>query len=109
MLAVALSLTLGVAGCSSKQGPGIVGKWAQGNDLVFTFTKDGDMIREEGASSETMGYSVKGTTLYLKPKDQPMSLVYTVSFPTDREIVLTPQTTQPGQDATPIQLTRVAE
>ena len=103
----AVSLTLMLAACSSKPTPRIVGKWARGNDLIFTFTKDGDLVRQEGASSETLGYSISGTTLFVKPKDQPVSLAYTISFPSQNELVLTPESPPAGQDSEPVQLTRV--
>src|SRR5690348_4666226 len=62
---------LALAACSPGPEGSIVGKWARGNDLIFTFTPDGDMIRQEGAGTDTMGYSISGTNLYLKPKDLP--------------------------------------
>ena len=106
-----LSLALAVVSCSQKSGPSLVGKWSRGNDLIFTFTKDGDMIRQEGASSETMGYSLSGTNLYVKPKDLPISLTYGISFPSTNELVLTLQpasgTATSQQDTEPIRLSRV--
>ncbi len=112
-VATALGIALIAASCSSKSGDSIVGKWARGNDLVFTFTKDGSMIRQEGAGSETMGYSVSGTTLYLKPKDMPTSLVYTISFPAPDELVLTPQPAAGAaisqSDNEPIRFSRVSD
>jgi len=110
---VVLSLALAAVSCSPKSEASLVGKWASGNDLVFTFTKDGDMIRQEGAGSETMGYSVSGTTLYLKPKDLPTSLGYAISFPSEKELVLTPQPIRgvaiSRQDTSPIRLSRVSD
>jgi hypothetical protein len=111
-LTVCLGLALGA--CSSKQENSIVGKWAKGNDTIFTFSKDGTMTKQEGINTEEMGYTVQdGTTLFLKPKDLPMSLEFTISFPSEDEMILTPQ---PPKDAPaqaeslePVQLTRVRE
>ena len=111
---LAIGIALAAAGCSSKPGDSIVGKWASGNDVVFTFTQDGDMIKEERAATEKMGYSIaEGPTLYLKPKNQPMSFAFAISFPSADELVLTPQPVKgiimPPQDNSPIHLTRVKQ
>jgi hypothetical protein len=112
VLTVCLGLAL--AACSPKEANGIVGKWAKGNDTIFTFTKDGTMTKQEGITTEEMEYSVQdGNTLFLKPKDLPMSLQFTIEFPSENEIILTPQApkgaiTQP-QSLEPVHLTRVPE
>jgi hypothetical protein len=114
VLALAICLGLALGACSSKEGQGIVGKWARGNDAIFTFTKDGRMTKQEGINTDEMEYSIQdGTTLLLKPKDLPMSLRFTISFPSDNEMILTPlpqkgAITQP-QSLDPVDLTRVSE
>jgi hypothetical protein len=112
--ALTVCLGLALAACSSKDTNGVVGKWAKGNDTIFTFTKDGKMTKQEGITTEEMEYSVQdGNTLYLKPKDLPMSLGFTITFPSENEMILTPQQprgviTQP-QSLEPVHLTRVRE
>ncbi len=109
-----ICLGLALAACSSKDTNSIVGKWAKGNDTIFTFTKDGMMTKQEGITTEEMEYSVQdGKTLFLKPKDLPMSLGFTIAYPSENEIILTPQmpknaVTQP-QLLEPVHLTRVPE
>jgi hypothetical protein len=110
--ALAICAGLALAACSSKPENSIVGKWAKGNDTIFTFTKDGTMTKQEGITTEEMEYSVQdGNTLFLKPKDLPMSIQFSISFPSENEIILTPQQpkgaiTQP-QSLEPVHLTRV--
>jgi hypothetical protein len=112
--ALAICAGLALVACSSKDGNSIVGKWAKGNDSIFTFTKDGKMTKQEGITTEEMDYSVQdGKTLFLKPKDLPMSLQFTIEFPSENEMILTPQQpkgaiTQP-QSLEPVQLTRVPD
>jgi hypothetical protein len=108
--ALALCVGLALAGCSGKPEQSIVGKWQRGNDVMVTFTKDGYMIKQEGINTDQMEYSVQEGVLYLKPKDLPMSLPYTITFPSDDELVLTPQPV-PGMKGTPEteHLTRVRE
>ncbi len=112
--ALAVCAGLALAGCSSKTENSIVGKWAKGNDTIFTFTKDGTMTKQEGITTEEMEYSVQdGNTLFLKPKDLPMSLEFSMVFPSTNEMVLTPQQprgtiTQP-QSLEPVRLTRVSD
>ena len=112
---LAFGLAVAAASCSQTQGPSIVGKWARGNDVTFTFTKDGQMIKEEGTGRETMGYSISdGTNLYLKPKDLPMSIGYAISFPSENEMVLTMKPPDragitPPQDNESMHFTRVRE
>jgi hypothetical protein len=109
--AVALCAGLALAGCSQKDEHSIVGKWQRGNDVMVTFTKDGDMIKQSGINTDAMEYSVKDGVLYLKPKDLPMSLPYTITFPSDNELVLTPQPVRgvASQNPEPEHLTRVKE
>jgi len=112
--ALTVCLGLAIAACSPKDEHSIVGKWAKGNDTIFTFTKDGTMTKQEGITTEEMEYSVQdGNTLFLKPKDLPMSLGFTIAYPSENEIILTPQVpknaiTQP-QSLEPVHLTRVPE
>jgi hypothetical protein len=112
--ALAVCLGLALAACSPEETKSIVGKWAKGNDTIFTFTKDGTMTKQEGITTEDMEYSVQdGNTLFLKPKDLPMSLQFTMAFPSENEMVLTPQLpkgaiAQP-QSLEPVHLTRVPE
>jgi hypothetical protein len=88
--AVILCAGLALGGCSPKQENSVVGKWAKGNDTIVTFTADGKVINQAGISTEEMSYTVQdGTTLFLKPKDLPMSLQYTITFPSADEMVLT--------------------
>jgi hypothetical protein len=78
---------------------------------MVTFTKDGNMIKQSGINTDEMEYSVQDGVLYLKPKDLPMSLPYAITFPSDNELVLTPQPVRgvAQQSAEPEHLTRVKE
>ncbi len=112
-IVLALGVGLLIAGCSGG-GSSLVGKWSRGNDQIYTFTKDGEMIKQEGAGREVMGYMVAdGKTLYLKPKDRPTSLAYTISFPSENELILTPQAPGgailPPSETEPIRFERVRE
>jgi hypothetical protein len=111
---LSICLGLALAACSAKDENGVVGKWAKGNDTIFTFTKDGTMTKQEGINTEEMEYSVQdGSTLYLKPKDLPMSLEFKIEFPSTNEMVLTPRqprgTITQAQSLEPVHLTRVRE
>jgi hypothetical protein len=108
-LAICAGLTLGAC---SKPADSIVGKWAKGNDTVITFTKDGQVISQEGSRTEEMEYTMEGgTNLYLKLKDAPTSIHFTVDFPGDREMTLTPQPPKDAimqpQSAEPVHFTRL--
>ena len=115
LCAIPLVASLGflAAGCSGG-GHSVVGKWSRGNDQIYTFTKEGDLIKQEGAGREIMGYSVtEGTNLFLKQKERPTSLAYTISFPSENELVLTPQPPNgailPPSETEPIRFERVRE
>jgi hypothetical protein len=110
-LAVCAGLTL--AACSNPVDR-IVGKWASGNDIIVTFTKEGKVIRQEGATTDEMDYSIQGgTNLYLKVKDAPTSMQFNIAFPSDQEMVLTlvprKDVITPPQAIEPVRFTRVEE
>jgi hypothetical protein len=108
---LAFCLALFVGGCS-KPATGLVGKWSTGSDTVVTFTKDGQVITQEGGKTEEMEYSIEGgTNLYLKLKDEPTSRQFNVAFPSDKEMLLTFQPSKdvitPPQSIEPVHFTRL--
>lgn len=111
----ALAICAGLAlGACSKPADSIVGKWANGNDTIVTFTKDGKIIRQEGATTEEMEYSIQdGTNLYIKLKDAPTSMQFNFAFPSDNELVLTvvppKDVIAPPQAVEPVHFTRVEQ
>jgi len=113
-LSLLLCAGLALAGCSGKDEHSVLGKWQSGNDLMVSFGKDGYMTKQQGITTEQMEYSVQnGTTLYVKPKDLPMSLEFELTFPSDNELVLTPKPPAgmkaQAADQAPVHLTRVKE
>ena|ERR1700722_5430371 len=83
---------LALVSCTPKAENQILGKWAEGTNMVITFAKDGKMTSVERGNSETADYWVtNGNQLCVKVKGEPVTVQLSMEFPSANEMVLTMQ------------------
>ena len=112
ILLVAIALSFAVTGCTPNAGNNIVGKWAQGTNTTVTFTKDGAMsTTEDGRTKGGKYYVTNGNTLSITMDVMPLTIMFTMEFPSDKELVLSmqmPTNAPPGANEKPQHFTRVS-
>jgi hypothetical protein len=87
---LAIGLCLAAVSCAPKAENKIVGKWAQGTNIVITFGKDGKMTSLELGATESGGYWVtNGNILCVNVKGEKGTVQFNMSFKSDNELDLT--------------------
>lgn len=102
------------AGTAARTNHPIVGKWAQGTNMVVTFSADGKMVSVDDGETETGEYWItNGNVLCVNIKGETETVRAAITFPSAKELLLTiemPKNTPKDFPAPePQKLTRVSE